>query len=128
MLEPAPGEEMEDFVDRMFLPFSDNREWKCSKCVYNPSRTGVRSALPIESVCEVHGYHPCQCISRKWVITEDEQSVEQVVWYGMEERLAWCGDCYEELMADLWEDIIVHAQDNDPTEAAVFDLLLAWKP
>jgi hypothetical protein len=105
MLEPAPGEDIEDFVDRMFLPFSDNREWRCSKCRYNPSSTGVRNSQETE-----------------------DSIVEQVVWHGREERLVWCGDCYEELMADLWEDKIVHAQDNDPVASAFFDLLLTWKP
>jgi len=100
MLHPAPGEDMEDFVDRMFLPFSDNREWQCSKCTYNPSRTGVRS---------VH--------------READEDLEQSVWYGMEERLQWCADCLEDLMADISEDMIRHAQENAPT---VSDLILAW--
>jgi hypothetical protein len=40
MLHPAPGEDMEDFVDRMFAPFSDNREWRCSKCEYGIGEDG----------------------------------------------------------------------------------------
>jgi hypothetical protein len=107
MLHPAPGEDMEDFVDRMFLPFSDNREWQCSKCTYNPSRTGVRNGLPFMDGREA----------------EEDPLVQRVVWYGLEERLKWCGDCYEELVADMSDDIIRHAQENAPT---VSDLILAW--
>ena len=33
-------EDMEDFVDRMFAPFSDNREWRCSKCEYGIGEDG----------------------------------------------------------------------------------------
>jgi hypothetical protein len=40
MLEPAPGESMDDFVHRMFLPFSANREWRCSRCEYGVGEDG----------------------------------------------------------------------------------------
>jgi hypothetical protein len=112
MLEPAAGEELEDFVDRMFQPFSDNRQWRCPKCKYNPSATGVRDARPVELV------------DGKWVVTEDEDFVQQVVWYAREERLQWCPDCLEEYLADRDEDIIVHAQDNSPHTH--LDLVYRW--
>jgi hypothetical protein len=44
-------------------PFSDNREWRCSECVYNPSRTGVRSARPMVSE------------GGAWMVSEDEDLV-----------------------------------------------------
>jgi hypothetical protein len=34
MLFPAPGESMEQFVDRMFAPYAAWRDWRCSKCEY----------------------------------------------------------------------------------------------
>lgn len=133
LLEPLEGEEMEDFVDRHFLPFKDNREWRCSQCVYNPSSTGVKNARPMESVCEVHGYEPCgwgygrygesNCAKRRWVEVDDEM-VQDVVWYGMEERLKWCGECWEEFVACRDEDIIIHAQDNAPLNN--LDLVYGW--
>jgi hypothetical protein len=114
MLHPAPGEEMEDFVDRMFLPFSDNREWQCSKCTYNPSRSGVRNA-PNPTSFSVPGM-PDE--------VDENGNLEPIVYYyGMEERLKWCGDCYEELVADMSDDIIRHAQENAPT---ISDLILSW--
>lgn len=113
MLEPSAGESMDQFVDRMFRPFSDNREWKCSKCKYNPSRTGVRSARPQDM---------------QGNFLDDENLVQQPVWYGLEERLEWCPDCLEEFMADWNEDKIIHAQDNNWWEAQILDLVLAWKP
>jgi hypothetical protein len=97
MLEPAPGEDMEDFVDRKFLPVSDNRDWRCSQCTYNPSRTGVRNSQET-----------------------DDPMVQDVVYYGKEERLKWCGDCWEEYLACRDEDIIIHAQDNAPFTLTLF--------
>ena len=40
LLEPAPGEEIEDWVYRMFLPFRASREWRCNKCVYGVGEDG----------------------------------------------------------------------------------------
>ena len=135
-LEPAPGEDMDDFVHRMFAPFSDNRKWRCPTCKYNPSATGVGNAPSMVSVCKTHGYNPCpeqysvaydERCTRQWTESGDE-TVERVVWYGEEERLQWCGDCWEEYVADRDMDIIIHAQDNNWWEAQILDLLLAWKP
>jgi hypothetical protein len=40
MLYPAPGEAMDDFVDRMFAPYAVFREWRCSKCEYGVGEDG----------------------------------------------------------------------------------------
>jgi hypothetical protein len=50
--------------------------------------------------------------------------VQQVVWHGVEERLKWCGDCWEEYLACRDEDIIIHAQDNAPFTH--LDLVYGW--
>jgi len=106
MLEPAPGEEMGDFVDRMFLPFSDNRDWKCSQCTYNPSRTGIRNAPKMVDGKEV----------------EPDPMEEVVVYYGYEERLKWCADCYEDLLMNASEEL----ESGWDAEATVSDMLTAW--
>jgi hypothetical protein len=40
MLHPAPGEDMDDFVDRMFAPYAAFRDWRCSKCEYGVGDDG----------------------------------------------------------------------------------------
>jgi hypothetical protein len=40
MLDPAPGEDIDDFVDRMFAPFQENREWRCRECEYGVGEDG----------------------------------------------------------------------------------------
>jgi len=40
MLEPARGEDMDDFIDRMFTPYAAFRDWRCSKCEYGVGEDG----------------------------------------------------------------------------------------
>ena len=40
MLHPAPGEDMDGFVDRMFAPYAVFREWRCGKCEYGVGEDG----------------------------------------------------------------------------------------
>jgi|HubBroStandDraft_4_1064222.scaffolds.fasta_scaffold03472_7 hypothetical protein len=40
MLHPAPGEDMDGFVDRMFAPYAVFREWRCRKCEYGIGEDG----------------------------------------------------------------------------------------
>jgi hypothetical protein len=40
MLHPAPGEDMDDFGDRMFAPYAVFREWRCRKCAYGIGEDG----------------------------------------------------------------------------------------
>ena len=40
MLHPAPGEDLDDFVDRMFAPFQAHRDWRCRKCEYGVGEDG----------------------------------------------------------------------------------------
>jgi len=40
MLHPAPGESIDDFIHRMFLPFKPWRTWRSSKCEYGVGEDG----------------------------------------------------------------------------------------
>jgi hypothetical protein len=40
LLTPAPGESMDDFIDRMFTPYAAFREWRCSRCGYGVGEDG----------------------------------------------------------------------------------------